>query len=360
MPVHKVLFGFRAYRVAMKADPTLPGVSRQPRMCFALRFGVVKRLSVYTLAIIALVANIVVILQGALVRITGSGAGCGRHWPFCNGTIVPVNPELETAIEFSHRLLSLVVLALGAWLLVKARRTRAERPGLAAFATLAFVFLVIEALIGGATVLLGLTGDNTTVARGVWVASHLVNSLLLVGALTGTVVYARRKSPVWPLHLARQGAVTTLLAFGLLGMLLLSFTGGIAAMGNTIFPSETLADGFLADFNPDSHPLIRLRGLHPLIAISVGVYLFVSLAFAWQMKPVRQAQRTAQALLGVYIVQMVIGVANLAMLAPAVLQVLHLGTGVAAFALLSALSVELLGGSIEPRPSAAADAAAKS
>ncbi len=309
-----------------------------------------KRISIYSLALTALITNVVVILQGAVVRITGSGAGCGSHWPTCNGTIVPLNPTLETGIEFSHRLLSVVVLALGVWLLVRARRLGRERPGLAAFATLAFVFLVVEALIGGATVLLGLTGDNTTVARGVWVASHLVNSLLLIGALAATVVFARKSAPAWPLHLMRQGAITTLLVVGLLGMLLLSFTGGIAAMGNTIFPSESLADGFMADFDPESHPLIRLRGLHPLIAISVGVYLFVSLAFAWQMKPVKSAQRTAQALLGVYIVQMVIGVANLATLGPAVLQVLHLAVAVAAFALLAALTVELLGGSIARVP----------
>ena len=296
------------------------------------------------MALAAFIGNVVVILQGALVRATGSGAGCGSHWPSCNGTIVPLNPTLETGIEFSHRLLSLVVLVLGAWLLVRARRVRAENPGLASFATASFVFLVIEALIGGATVLLGLTGDNTTVARGVWVASHLVNSLLLIGALAATVAYTRPGRPAWPLRIGRQGAVSTLWIVGLIGMLILSFTGGIAAMGNTIFPAESLAEGLRMDFDQNSHPLIRLRMLHPLIAVSVGVYLFVSLAFAWHLKPVPQAKRVAQALLGVYVLQMVIGVANLAFLAPIALQLLHLGVGVASFALLSALGVVILGG----------------
>lgn len=303
-----------------------------------------KRISIRALAVTALIGNIIVILQGAVVRATGSGAGCGSHWPTCNGTIVPLDPTLETGIEFSHRILSLVVLVLGAWLLVRARQLRRERPGLAAFATIAFAFLVVEALIGGATVLLGMTGDNTTVARGIWVASHLVNSLLLIGALAGTVVYAQKSPPKWPLQIGRQGPVATLWLVGIVGMLLLSFTGGIAAMGNTIFPSESLAEGLRADFDSNSHPLIRLRALHPLIAVSVGVYLFVSLAFAWNIKPVPAAKRVAQALLGVYIVQMLIGVVNLAFLAPIPLQLLHLGVAVAAFALLSALGVELLGG----------------
>lgn len=308
-----------------------------------------KRNSIYTLAWTALVANVVVILQGAVVRATGSGAGCGSHWPTCNGNFVPLNPTLETGIEFSHRLLSLVVLVLGAWLLVRARRVRAENPGLATFAAISFAFLVFEALIGGATVLLGMTGDNTTVARGIWVASHLVNSLLLIGALSATVVYAQKNPPAWPLHIERQGALATLWIVGIVSMLILSFTGGIAAMGNTIFPAESLADGIRADFDPGSHPLIRLRALHPLIAVTVGVYLFVSLAFAWNIKPVAAAKRLAQGLLGVYILQMLIGVVNLAFLAPIPLQLLHLGVAVASFALLSALGVSLLGGAAAAR-----------
>jgi heme A synthase len=312
-----------------------------------------KRLSTYALALTALIINVVVVLQGAVVRATGSGAGCGSHWPTCNGSVVPLNPSLETGIEFSHRLLSLVVLVLGFWLLLRARKARQQRPGLAALATYSFVFLVIEALIGGATVILGLTGDNTSVARGIWVASHLVNSLLLIGALAGTVVYARPKgAPAWPLRVTRQRPLVAILLVGVVGLLLLSFTGGIAAMGNTMFPSESLAAGLRADFSPDSHPLIRVRALHPLIAVTVGVYLFISLGFAWLMKPVPQAKAVARWLLGVYVAQVVIGVANLAFLAPIALQLLHLMVAVAAFALLSALSFTLLGGQAAAQPTA--------
>lgn len=300
--------------------------------------------STLLLAWSALVGNVIVILQGAIVRGTGSGAGCGSHWPTCNGTVVPVDPSIETIIEFSHRLLSGAVLLLGVWLLVRALRVRKERPGLAAYAGLAFGFLVLEALIGAATVLLGMTGDNATVARGVWVASHLVNSLLLIGALAGTVVYARKGAPDYPLRLGAQASLTAVTAVGLGAMLLVMFTGGIAAMGNTIFPSESLAAGLRADFDPTSHLLVRLRVLHPLIAIAVGTYLFVALGMAWWLKSVPAARRTSQALLVVYLVQVAIGVANLAFLAPLALQVLHLSVAVAAYALLSATSIQILGG----------------
>ncbi len=304
---------------------------------------------VSSLAWVALIGNAIVILQGAIVRATGSGAGCGRHWPTCNGQVIPLSHTTESLIEFSHRLLSLTVLILGTWLLVRVWQTRKEKPTLFAVGAAAYVFLILEALLGAATVLFGLTGENTTVARGVMVASHLVNSLLLMGTLTLVLVYARQDAPATP-KMAQQGLLSTVLGIGLVGMLVLMFSGGIAAMGNTMFPSESLGQGLAADFDPQSHPLIRLRILHPLIAMSVGVYLFLSLGLGWWLKPVLQAKRLAQMLFSVYIAQLVIGMANLAFLAPTVLQIIHLSLAVLAFSLLTALSAFALGISIQRTP----------
>ncbi len=304
------------------------------------------------IAWLTLVVNVIVILQGAVVRATGSGAGCGRHWPTCNGEVVPMAHSVESAIEFSHRLLSLGALICGLIMLIVAIRSRKEKSGFFVFATTSFIFLIIEALIGAGTVLFGLTGDNISTARGLLVSFHLVNSLLLVGALALAVLYSGRKNStheqpilsLWPLQIAKQPLLSTVLGLGLLGMLFLMFSGGIAAMGNTMFPSESLREGLAADFNPESHPLIRLRILHPLIAIFVGIYLFISLGLTWMMKPVEDAKRVAQTLLGVYIFQLLIGTLNLALLAPIVLQLLHLGMAVVAFGLLSVLVAFTLGG----------------
>jgi heme a synthase len=306
------------------------------------------------LAGIAVGANALVILQGAFVRATGSGAGCGRHWPLCNGEVLPLAGGAHTAIEFTHRLLSLVVLVLGAWLFARVWRQRRLRPGLFAFTAAATAFLALEAALGAARVLGGLTGDDRSLARGLMVAIHLVNSLLLVGALAGVWLYARPRPPAWPLRLGRQGALGAVLTIGMVGMLFLMFTGGIAAMGNTMFPSASLAEGLAADFSADAHPLVRLRVLHPLIAISVGVYLFLSLGTAWWIKPVRDGRVLAQALLGVYLVQLVVGVLNLTLLAPLALQLLHLALAVAAFALLATLAIVLLAAPAPGRIRAAA------
>lgn len=294
------------------------------------------------LVIATVAANVLVILQGAFVRATGSGAGCGRNWPLCDGEVVPLGASVTTLIEFSHRLLSFAVLILGAWLLARVWRDRRRRPALFSATVVATLLLINEAALGALTVLWGLTGDNTTVARGLMVATHLVNSLLLVGSLAAVWLYASPRPPAWPLRLRRQGALGTVLAVGLFGMLFLMFTGGIAAMGNTMFPSESLTAGLAADFDPGAHPLIRLRVLHPLIAVTVGVFLFLALSTAWWIKPAPEGRVLARWLLGTYLVQLGVGTANLVLLGPIVLQLLHLALAVLAFGLLAALSIALL------------------
>src|SRR3990172_6462433 len=56
--------------------------------------------------------TIAVILWGAYVRATGSGAGCGSHWPLCNGEVIPISPRIETLVEFTHRVSSGLTLVL--------------------------------------------------------------------------------------------------------------------------------------------------------------------------------------------------------------------------------------------------------
>lgn len=311
------------------------------------------RVNIEKLAIWAFVMNLIVILQGAFVRATGSGAGCGSHWPTCHGEVIPLSFTTETIIEFSHRGLSGVVLLLGAWLLLRGWQMRRERPGFFWFASASAVLVIVEALLGAATVLFDLTGDNVSTARGIMVAAHLVNSMILIGALTGTLVFSRKNTPRWPLNMAGQPLLTTAFTLGLVLMLIIMFTGGIAAMGNTMFPAESLAEGVAMDFDQDSHPLVRLRVLHPIIAVSVGIYLFLALGFARTNKPVVEAKRLSQVLLGTYIAQLVVGVVNLAMLAPTVLQLLHLGVAVAVFSAFTAVAIVTLG---YPLPQAAQSA----
>ena len=227
-----------------------------------------------------------------------------------------------------------MALLFGIWLLVKAVRLRHELPGFLPFAIISAIFLLFEALIGAGTVLTGLTGENVSVARGLLVAFHLLNSMLLVAALALATVHAY-PGQTWPPVWTGQTGLKILISVSLLGMTVLMFSGGIAAMGNTMFPPESLQEGLTDDFSPQAHPLIRLRILHPFLAIGVGVFLWMSHALTGWLKPTPQARRFRNLLLVVYAVQLLVGTVNLAMLGPIPLQLLHLALAVAAFGLWS-------------------------
>ena len=128
-----------------------------------------------------------VVAWGAFVRATGSGAGCGAHWPVCNGEVLPRAPALETVIEFSHRvssaLVTLAVVLWAAWGFLAFPRGHRVRWG----AGLAVVGILLEGAIGAALVLLRLTGKDDSLARAGVMCLHLVNTFLLLAvvALSG-------------------------------------------------------------------------------------------------------------------------------------------------------------------------------
>jgi heme A synthase len=95
-----------------------------------------------------------VILWGAFVRATGSGAGCGSHWPLCNGELVPRAPQVETVIEFIHRATSGLAFLLVLGLFVLAWRVYPKGDLVRRAAALSFLFIVTEALVGAGLVLL--------------------------------------------------------------------------------------------------------------------------------------------------------------------------------------------------------------
>ena len=130
--------------------------------------------------------NVAVILWGAYVRATGSGAGCGAHWPLCNGEVVPRAASVATLIEFSHRATSgLALLAVAVLVVATFRTCRAGHPARAG-AVMSGVLILTEAAVGAGLVLFQLVADNATMARAMFVAVHLLNTFLLLAALTLT------------------------------------------------------------------------------------------------------------------------------------------------------------------------------
>jgi heme a synthase len=265
--------------------------------------------------------NLLVILWGAFVRASESGAGCGRHWPLCNGTAIPQSPATATLIEYAHRTSSGValILVVGLWWWSRKEFGPGHRVRRAAAGSL--IFIVTEALIGAGLVLLGLVGQDDSLGRAAYLAIHLLNTFLLLAALALTALWSRNDAP---LRSPGQGAGPWLLLSGLLAVLALGMTGAIAALGDTLFPSTSLAEGFRADTTPTAHLLIRLRVLHPVLALVSGVYLG---SLGWLLARVRPASVESpwgRGLSGLVLIQLLVGLTNLLLLAPTVLQILHL------------------------------------
>lgn len=279
----------------------------------------VSRFATYTWGLLAY--NLLVILWGAFVRATGSGAGCGAHWPLCNGEVVPRAPQVETMIEFTHRLSSGLVLLLVIGLVVWAWRMFPKGDPVRLGAMLSLIFTITEALLGAGLVLFKLVADNDSMARAASMALHLVNTFLLLGALTLTAWWAAGGGR---LRLRAQGLVGWLLAGGFIGMLLLGMSGAITALGDTLFPAGSLAEGMRRDFSPTAHFLEELRVWHPVIAIMMGFYLFFAGQFIARQRTDRATRWCAWGLGALFVIQLGAGVVNLLLLAPVWMQLVHL------------------------------------
>jgi cytochrome c oxidase assembly protein subunit 15 len=277
--------------------------------------------------------NILVIVWGALVRASGSGAGCGNRWPLCNGQIVPVSPGFHTIIEFTHRTMvggsTLLVLALLVWTFRATVKHQAAR----ALAVVSTLLLLNEAFLGALLVKLNYVTGNQSTGRIVLLAIHLGNTLLLLAALTLTARFLSTGQRWADLPLSRrligmiEGLVTTI-AVGI--------TGSIAALGDTLFPAASLHASIAQDLAAGSPMLLRLRLVHPALALIAALFALWLAALARRKRSshtgsnasdrVQQASRAhlANLLLILLGLQLVLGVADVLLLAPAWMQLLHL------------------------------------
>jgi heme A synthase len=255
--------------------------------------------------------NLAVIVWGAYVRATGSGAGCGNHWPLCNGEITPHSAGIATLIEFTHRASTGLDVPLIAILIYWAFRVFPRRHPARLAGALSGMFLVTEALIGAFLVKGQHVARNADIYS---LSTHLVNTLTLLACLTLTAWWASGK----PLVRVR-GKAAWLAAISLLAVMLLGITGAIAALGDTLFPAATLAAGMAHDFDPAASLVLRLRGLHPLLAAAVATWLSV-----YAVSSLRIARYAALRLVAMVWLQLAAGLVNLLMMAPVAMQLLHL------------------------------------
>jgi heme A synthase len=274
-----------------------------------------RRFARYAWSVLAF--NVAVVLWGAFVRATGAGAGCGKHWPLCNGEMLPRSPGLNTVIEFTHRVTSGIDLALVAvlvwWAFRAFPRSHAVRLG----AALSAIFLMKAALLGAALVLLEHVAGNQSSARAYSLSAHLLNTLTLLACLTLTAWWATRKAPA-----GVGGRAAWMAAVSLGVVMILGVSGAIAALGDTLFPSRSLAEGWARDFDPAASVFVRLRILHPVIAALAGMWLVFYAVAAMGRRP--DLRPRACMLLAMAAGQITAGVVNLLLSAPIWMQMVHL------------------------------------
>jgi heme A synthase len=275
--------------------------------------------------------NVLVILWGAVVRATGSGAGCGAHWPTCNGLVVPMAPTVGTLIEYSHRATSGIALLVVALLAYQVFRHRA--PGhLARFWAMASMALILsEAALGAGLVLFKMVAAEESAARGFWISGHLINTFLLLAALTLTwrFVDDSQRAPGSagsPLKATFPGPGRGFpVAVAVLALTATGISGAIAALGDTLFKARTLGEAIAQDFSSTSHIFLRLRIFHPLIALAGGgLVLMLAYRTITSNPNRREARRLGLSLASLLVGQWFLGLVNLVLLAPTILQVGHL------------------------------------
>ena len=222
----------------------------------------INRLSFYGLLI-----SIASIIAGAIVRATGSGDGCGASWPTCNGQVIPNLQTSSELIEFSHRLISGMLLIITLIIFLKSFKYNVPNLQKRIIQSLTF-FVLLEALIGAVIVIYEWVGLNSSTPRIIAVPLHLVNTFGLLGAYT-LLFHLTKNSKTNLNNFFDKG-----FKIGIILFLLSGATGSIAALADVIFPSESFLIGISEDFDSNSEVLTRLRVLHPIVASLLSFYLY--------------------------------------------------------------------------------------
>ena len=286
----------------------------------------------------ALYWNVAVVLWGAYVRATGSGAGCGNRWPFCDGDVVGASANGQTIVEFTHRITSVISLLMVTGLVVWCWRVTRKGDWARYSTLLAAALLTNEALLGAALVLLKHVGNDQSVGRILFLCLHFGNTLLLLATLALTAAWLSNGSRSFTL--IRQWREVGSIGMGLLATMVTGITGAVAALADTLYPATSLPLSLAQDFNSRTPALLRIRLLHPAVATIAACYV---LWVIWRSSTARNRfSRSAIALITLFVLQVGIGMMNVLLLAPVWLQITHLFVADVLWILLVLASADLV------------------
>ncbi|MEX2324495.1 MAG: COX15/CtaA family protein [Nitriliruptoraceae bacterium] len=254
----------------------------------------------------AIATNILIVFTGGLVRVTGSGLGCPQ-WPTCDGeNLVPApggdHAGWQAAIEFGNRLLTFVVLAAVVAVFVQVRRTRPHPVIVERLAWLLPLGVFAQALLGGVTVLTGLSPYT--------VAGHFLLSMVLTAA--AVTLHERIRPP-------RTRAVTAPIRH--LSLAVVVVAAAVLVLGTVV----TGAGPHGGDASAPRFPIdIRLAAIAHADAVWLLLGLTVALVVITRHVPDTRLRATALALLVIELLQGTIGYTQYALGVPEALVSLHI------------------------------------
>ncbi|MDG1990781.1 MAG: COX15/CtaA family protein [Dehalococcoidia bacterium] len=282
-----------------------------------------KYLNAYSFSIFVIIYTLFNIALGAMVRATGSGAGCGVSWPSCNGQIVISGTSHHELIEYSHRISSGIDLLLVAILLfVVLKNFDSHLPKLLAF--LSFCFILLEAGIGALIVLFQWVADDASLGRSIIVPFHLINTFFLMFFLVATSWSLLQRPSISLNYALINQKYWKKFLFGIALFFLLSISGATTALADTLFSVGDLKSEFLMDISSRAHLLTRIRILHPLIAIFTLVWLIIYSQKIAAINNVLILRRLSFMILVLFLIELLVGLLNVIFLTPLSLQIIHL------------------------------------
>jgi heme A synthase len=228
---------------------------------------------------------------------------------------------METLIELSHRISSGTAFVLTAILVVWAARAYPAGHRVRRGAAVALGFMTAEALIGAGLVLFELVARDASMKRALSMSLHLVNTFFLLATMAVTAWWASGGNP---LRLRGQGAVLPLLCVPLGAMLVVGATGAVTALGDTLFPSATLAAGFAQDLAPNAHFLIHLRAIHPMLAVTTAAAIVLATGVVRALRPTPEVRFASRSATTLATVQVGAGLIDVLARAPVWMQLVHL------------------------------------
>jgi heme A synthase len=262
------------------------------------------------------VLTVVLIVIGGVVRITGSGMGCGEHWPRCNGEWFPPL-DLPTFIEIFHRwTAALVSLTIGGVAIVAVRRHRSSRRLLVP-ALLGLVLLVVQVLLGAVTVKLELPPSVVII--------HLLNAMLVLAAVLWTTLESR--AGMAPRFTAGNRApLGWSLAFAVFGLIVILWGAQVANLNaGAVCTGFPLCAG--AGLGPPRTALGPLHWTHRVLAYGFLLVSILTLVRVRAPSTPTVVRRATTAVFFATMAQIAVAAAMVLLALPAELRALHLGVG---------------------------------